>query len=51
MGTVWLLRTMVETQVLSVDDALTALGMMKVGKRRLPWAEAERILTGLREGV
>lgn len=51
MGTVWLLRTMVESQVLRVDDALAALGMMKVGKRRLPWAEAERILNGLRDGV
>lgn len=51
MGTVWLLRTMVENQLLSVDDALSALALMKEGKRRLPWIEAERILNGLREIV
>jgi predicted nucleic acid-binding protein len=51
MGTVWLLRTMVENQLLSVDDALAALTLMKECKRRLPWIEAERILNGLREGV
>ncbi|WP_373182405.1 PIN domain-containing protein [Halomonas campaniensis] len=47
MGTVWLLRAMVENRLLSVDDALNALGRMKTRKRRLPWAEAERILNGL----
>lgn len=50
-GTVWLLRTMVENQLLSIDDALAALALMKEGKRRLPWIDAERILNGLREGV
>lgn len=49
MGTVWLLRAMVESQVLSVDGALEALRLMKESKRRLPWTEAERILNGLRE--
>ena len=48
MGTVWLLRSMVESQVLTVDGALTALGLMKDSRRRLPWTEAERILNGLR---
>lgn len=51
MGTVWLLRTMVENQLLSVDDALAALALMKKDKRRLPWIDTERILNGLREGV
>ena len=51
MGTVWLLRTMVENQLLTVDEALSALALMKEGKRRLPWIEAERILNGLREGA
>ena len=51
MGTVWLLRTMVENQLLSIDDALAALALMKEGKRRLPWIDAERILNGLRESV
>jgi hypothetical protein len=48
MGSVWLLRTMVENKLMTVDDALAALNKMKEDKRRLPWAEAERILNGLR---
>ena len=48
MGTVWVLRTMVENQLLSVDEAIAALALMKESKRRLPWADAERILNGLR---
>jgi predicted nucleic acid-binding protein len=51
MGTVWLLRTMVENHLLSVDEAIAALALMKEGKRRLPWTDAERILNGLREGA
>jgi hypothetical protein len=51
MGTVWLLRTMVENHLLSVDEAIVALALMKEGKRRLPWRDAERILNGLREGA
>jgi hypothetical protein len=50
MGSVWLLRAMVENQLLSVDEALAALARMKEAKRRLPWIEAERILNGLRNG-
>lgn len=49
MGTVWLLRTMVENHLLSVDEAIASLTSMKKGKRRLPWADAERILNGLRQ--
>jgi hypothetical protein len=49
MGTVWLLRTMVENHLLSVDEAIAALTLMKEGKRRLPWTDAERILNGLRQ--
>ncbi len=48
MGTVWLLRMMVENHLLNVDDAIAALALMKASKRRLPWADAERILNGLR---
>lgn len=48
MGSVWLLRTLVEHGLLSVEDALAALARMKAARRRLPWAEAERILNGLR---
>lgn len=49
MGTVWLLQVMVENRLLSVDEAIAALTLMKEGRRRLPWADAERILNGLRE--
>lgn len=51
MGTVWLLRTMVDNQLLNADEAIAALTMMKKRKRRLPWVDAERILNGLREGA
>ncbi|SMF94304.1 PIN domain-containing protein [Methylomagnum ishizawai] len=47
MGTIWLLRAMVEEGLLTVDEALAALRRMRENKRRLPWAEAERILGGL----
>lgn len=51
MGTVWLLRTMIENQLLSVNEALAALALMKESKRRLPWTDAERSLNRLREGA
>lgn len=49
MGTVWLLQAMVENRLLSVDEAIAALALMKESRRRLPWADAECILNGLRE--
>ena len=48
MGSVWLLRVMVENHLLNVDQALAALDLMKDRKRRLPWTDAERVLNGLR---
>lgn len=48
MGTIWLLRSLVENKLLDVDQALVALEQMKIKKRRLPWADAERIMNGLR---
>lgn len=48
MGSIGLLCVMVENRILTVEEALTALERMKEGKRRLPWAEAERILGALR---
>jgi hypothetical protein len=48
MGTVWLLSMLVKNQLLSVEDGLDALTLMRESKRRLPWADAERILNGLR---
>ena len=51
MGTVWLLQKMVENQLLTVDEAIAALALMKDCKRRLPWTEAERILNALRESA
>lgn len=49
MGTVWLLRTMVENKVIDVEQALFSLNLMKERKSRLPWDEAARILNGLRK--
>ena len=49
MGTVWLLQEIVENRLHSVDEAIAALALMKESRRRLPWADAERILNGLRE--
>ena len=49
MGTVWLLQAMVENRLLSVDESIAALALMKESRRRLPWADAERVLNGLRE--
>jgi hypothetical protein len=48
MGTVGLLRAMVQHQFLSVEDALAALDRMKQGKRRLPWPQAEKEVSALR---
>jgi hypothetical protein len=48
MGTIGLLCAMIENQLLTVDAALTALSKMKLGKRRLPWLEAERRVNALR---
>ena len=47
MGTIGLLRTMIENQLLTVDGAFKALDRMKTGKRRLPWPEAEKMLNVL----
>jgi len=49
MGTVWLLRTMVENKVIDVEQAIFSLALMKERKSRLPWDEAARILNGLRK--
>lgn len=48
MGTIGLLCAMVENQLLTVDEALTALHKMKEAKRRLPWPDAEKMLEALR---
>ena len=50
MGTVWILEKMVEHQLVSVNGAHAALALMKARKRRLPWADAERVLNRLRDG-
>jgi len=49
MGTIGLLRAMVENQLLSVADALKALQKMKEDKRRLPWQDAEKLLLSLQD--
>ena len=48
MGTIGLLCAMIENQLLTVDDAFKAVDRMKLGKRRLPWMEAERVLEAQR---
>lgn len=48
MGTLGLLRAMIENHLLTIDDAFKALDRMKTGKRRLPWPEAEKMLNALR---
>jgi hypothetical protein len=48
MGTIGLLCSMVENQLLTADDALMALERMKEGKRWLPWQMAEKIINALR---
>lgn len=44
MGTIGLLRAMLENQLLGVNDACKALDRMKQRKRRLPRPEAEKML-------
>lgn len=48
MGTIGLLCAMVESQQLTVDEALAALNKMHEALRRLPWAEAQKRLEALR---
>ncbi len=47
MGTIWLLRTMVEHNIVTVQQTLDAIEKMRTAGRRLPWSEAERILLNL----
>ncbi len=44
----WLLRTMVEHNIVTVKQALDAIEKMRTARRRLPWSEAEKILLNLR---
>lgn len=48
MGTIGLLSAMIRNRLLTVDEALEALDRMKSAKRRLPWSEAEKVLSALR---
>lgn len=44
MGTIWLIDNMLKYQLLTIEEALQALHLMKLYKRRLPWDQAERII-------
>ena len=44
MGTIWLIDNMLKHQLLTTEEALQALHLMKLYKRRLPWDQAERII-------
>ena len=46
-GTIWILERMIKCKVLSVERARTALGLMRSGGRRLPWAQADEMLARL----
>jgi hypothetical protein len=48
MGSIWLLEDMVKSQFLNVDQALSALNLMRKRKRRLPWSIAEHVLKSMR---
>lgn len=48
MGTIGLLRAMIEYRCVSVDAAREAIDRMKTCGRRLPWLEAEAIFDALR---
>lgn len=45
MGTLWLLQAMRDNQLLSREAGLVALEVMRNAKRRLPWAQAERLFS------
>lgn len=48
MGTIAMLCSMVTHQLLTIEQALDALELMKQRKRRLPWEEAQRRLKVMR---
>jgi predicted nucleic acid-binding protein len=48
MGTIGLMRCMVMSLLITVDEAIASLGRMKARNRRLPWALAEAMLNELR---
>lgn len=49
-GTVWLIERMIEQQIISIDQAISAYGKMKQAGRRLPWKEAESRLQQIAAG-
>lgn len=43
-GTLWIVETMINHQIITVEEAKTAYGLMKDNMRRLPWEKAEKRL-------
>ena len=50
VGTIWVVETMVVTQLISIDRARAAYAAMRAADRRLPWDLAERSLEELAAG-
>lgn len=48
-GTIWLVETMIENQLLSIRQACTAYQQMQSAGRRLPWKKAEARLQNMEE--
>jgi predicted nucleic acid-binding protein len=46
-GTIWVLQSMVNHNIIDLQEALNSLDRMKQSGRRLPWDQAERILRAL----
>lgn len=50
-GTLWLIETLVERNIITVDRASAAYGEMKRGGRRLPWSEVDKQIKRLRKAL
>ena len=46
-GTVWLIRRMVETKIISIIQARASMKLMRNGGRRLPWDEVDEMIRQL----
>ncbi len=48
-GTLWLVERMVETKTITVTRAADGFESMRIGGRRLPWSEVEKLVERLSE--
>ena len=47
-GTIWIVKQLIEHNILNCDTALEAFNTMKTTGRRLPWIKAEQMISSLR---